>query len=290
MSKKYSAILKIIISFGALWLVFTKVDISEIVHVYQDANFLWLVIGFLGYLISRIAGSFRLNFFLRDVGIQLSEVNNLKLYLLGMYYSLFLPGSIGGDGYKVYWLKQRFSVKVKRLISALLFDRINGLMTIALLLVILYFFLGLPYGWIGLILCPIGLAIAYYLLKYWIKQFTTIFATTTLISIGFHIVQILGIICILKALGVGHSYLGYSFLFLVSSIAAAIPFTVGGAGARELTFLYGATYLDLADTVAVAVSLMFYLFSLLVSLSGVYFSLFPKAIPIQPLSATQTTS
>lgn len=287
MSKKYSTILKIVVSIGALWLVFTKVNLSEILQAYQNTNVGWLLLGFLGYGISRVMGAFRLNYCLRDIGIRFSEINNLKLYLLGMYYSLFLPGSIGGDGYKVYWLKQRFTVKMDRLIAALVFDRFNGLMVIGLLLTIMYFGLGLPYGWVGLVAAGFGVVVVYVVLKYWIKQFVNIFFITILISVAFHLIQIGSIICILNALGVTSSYLGYGFLFLVSSIAAVIPFTVGGAGARELTFLYGATYLNLAEPIAVAVSLMFYLFSLIVALCGVYFSFFPNAI--QPTIAKKST-
>ena len=48
--------------------------------------------------------------------------------------------------------------------------------------------------------------------------------------------------------------------------------TIGGTGARELTFLWGAKVLNLDAEKAVAVAFLFYLLSTLVSLGGAWFS------------------
>jgi uncharacterized membrane protein YbhN (UPF0104 family) len=83
----------------------------------------------------------------------------------------------------------------------------------------------------------------------------------------------------MQSIGIDHSFLAFQLLFLVSSIVAIFPFTVGGLGARELVFLWGAQQFNLLQTEAVYISLLFYLITLVVSLVGiiwVYKNIFSK--------------
>lgn len=61
--------------------------------------------------ISKIISSIRLNRYFKDINLSLSQTYNLKLYYLGMFYNLFLPGGIGGDGYKIYIIKNILNKK-----------------------------------------------------------------------------------------------------------------------------------------------------------------------------------
>ena len=70
------------------------------------------------------------------------------------------------------------------------------------------------------------------------------------------------------ALGISENILAYQLVFLLSSIVAVLPLTIGGVGARELVFIYAHTYAGIQETAAVAFSLIFFLISALVSLSG----------------------
>lgn len=74
---------------------------------------------------------------------------------------------------------------------------------------------------------------------------------------------------ILLALGVNAHFTAYLFLFLVSSIAAVIPVTIGGVGARELVYLYGHQYLAIDEKTGVAFTLLFFLITATSSLTGV---------------------
>ena len=84
-------------------------------------------------------------------------------------------------------------------------------------------------------------------------------------------VQVLQVICaffILLALGVEGQYLEYQVLFLISSVVAVFPFTIGGAGAREVTFILGYTYLGIDENVSIAFSLIFFLITVFTSAFG----------------------
>jgi uncharacterized membrane protein YbhN (UPF0104 family) len=70
----------------------------------------------------------------------------------------------------------------------------------------------------------------------------------------------------------------YLWLFLLSGIAAVIPFTIGGAGAREIVFMAGASLLGASAAQAVAVSLLFFLLSVLSAWAGAYLSLDDRSL------------
>jgi len=65
----------------------------------------------------------------------------------------------------------------------------------------------------------------------------------------------------------------YLFIFLVSSVVAVLPLTIGGMGARELTFFYFAGLLQMETGISVMVSLLFFLISLASSIPGFFFPL-----------------
>ena len=46
--------------------------------------------------------------------------------------------------------------------------------------------------------------------------------------------------------------------FLLSSIVAVLPLTIGGVGARELVFVYAHQYAGIEEAAAVAFSLIFF--------------------------------
>jgi uncharacterized membrane protein YbhN (UPF0104 family) len=188
-----------------------------------------------------------------------------------MFYNLFLPGGIGGDGYKVYLLGRQFPGRRTAIFRALLLDRLSGM--VALLVLLLLLFAGTDYpGWwragaLGLV--PLGLGLSYLLGRWGFGEFRAAFGRTSWQALGVQGAQVLQAWALLAALGAaGGPVLPYLLVFLASSIAAVLPLTVGGLGARELTFLYGAKLFALSAPVAVSVSVLFYVITAVVSLFG----------------------
>lgn len=213
----------------------------------------------------------------------MSEGENIRLYLLGMFYNLFLPGGIGGDAYKVWLLHRLRYATVKPLAEAVLLDRINGLVAILMLLVaLLPFFPALPF-WIrmGAFLLLIGYLCYYLLIKYLFPLFLSSIHLTTVYSLGVQLLQCLSIYCIMKAIGIESDYLAWMFVFMLSSVVAVLPFTVGGLGARELVFLYSCRWLMIEGEAAVTISLLFYAITVIVSFLGIYYYIFPDRLGIE---------
>jgi len=112
--------LKILVSAALIYFIYTKLDINELSAILKKTNRLYLVWALLFFVLSKICASLRLNLYFHRLGVPLTQKSNLKLYWLGMFYNLFLPGGIGGDAYKGYIVNKKFAIKTKRLISAFL--------------------------------------------------------------------------------------------------------------------------------------------------------------------------
>jgi len=130
---------------------------------------------------------------------------------------------------------------------------------------------------LGFLLPFIGL---YTVLTFVKKLYTQKFMLTSVQSFGVQFSQVICAYFILNSLGVDQSYVDYILLFLVSSIVAVIPFTIGGVGARELVFVYAGEWLNINIESAVAFSLIFFLITAFSSLIGVFFDYKPKEEPV----------
>lgn len=228
------------------------------------------------FVLSKVATAVRLNQYFKNISLQLSEWKNWKLYLIGMFYNLFLPGGIGGDGYKVYLLNKHFKLPVKKLLQAALLDRLGGLVAIVFLLFGLFLIVEVELDflesgmWNGLMVVGLILTVPGFWLvqKLFFKDFLPSFWSANAWSFAGQLAQLICAWFILMALGIHNNILAYQLVFLLSSIVAVLPLTIGGVGARELVFVYAHQYAGIEETAAVAFSLIFFLISAAVSLMG----------------------
>ena len=131
--KLLTTIAKFVITGLALYFVFSKIDWDQVSDLLVQANPFLLLLATFFFILSKVISAYRLQLFFRNIDLHISDIYNLKLAWLGMFYNLFLPGGIGGDGYKVYLLNKQYGTKVKLLIQAALIDRISGLVSLLIL-------------------------------------------------------------------------------------------------------------------------------------------------------------
>ena len=267
--------LKIIISALLIYFIFTKIDMEEISTVLKKANPLFVVLAILLFVFSKIIASVRLNLYFHQLKIYLSQKSNLKLYLLGMFYNLFLPGGIGGDAYKGYVLKKKFTVETKKVISVLVLDRLSGLLLLFIYTCILALFIEV--NWLQdfkvlfVFAIPLSSIIFWFINKKFFRYTLPIFWKSFVFSSLVQLAQLASIVLILKALGISIDTMSYLLIFLISSIVSVVPLTIGGIGSREVTFFYGAALLNLNETVSISISMLFFLITAFISLFGILY-------------------
>lgn len=287
-------LLKLGVSVLAILWVMSQISYKEVIHVFTTMNSFYVGCALFFLTISFVFSAFRQNLSLRITGAHLTEMLNLKIFWLGLFYNLFLPGGIGGDGYKVYIVHKYRKNSIKLNIGAMLVNRISGLVAIGMISIVLYYLAGInmPFGklyWLG-----IPLVYVFYLLvlKFFFKSFLKIHAGLFWWSLALQMMQFISAVFILQAFHQSKDLFDYLFLFFISSIATALPITVGGIGAREMVFLIGSKYLSLDNEISIALSVMFLLLTALHSLGGMYWVFFPpfrrEAVPIK-ITVTEPT-
>lgn len=237
------------------------------------ANSWWLALALLLLLATKALAAVRFNCFMRALSVHMPEGINMRLYFVGSFYNLFLPGGIGGDAYKVYYVHKAFKTPLKPLIAAQLLDRTTGLSALFILTCSFYTFSSyaalIPYS---LILAAVGcagsLAVNYWLLRRYLPAVLSNLGPVSFHSIVTQILYGLSAVCILLAIPFDGAMLDYIVLFYISCVVAVLPFTVGGVGARELTFLWGLGLLGVDATGGVAFSLLAFVLNALSCLPG----------------------
>lgn len=272
--KKGLTALKIFVSAALIYFIFTKLNVTEVFETVKKANPVYLVFALVLFIASKILAAFRLNLYFHKLKILLTQKSNLKLYLLGMFYNLFLPGGIGGDAYKGYLLKKKFDVETKKVVSVLVLDRLSGLLLLFIYASGLALFLknNLLEDFkilLGLVI-PLSVVVFYFLNKKFFEYALPVFWESVGYSAFVQLAQLVCVYFILKSLGIETNTVSYLVIFLISSIVSVIPLTIGGIGSRELTFFYGAAWLGLNESTSVGVSMLFFLITAAVSLFGIY--------------------
>ena len=277
-------ILKTILSVLIIYLVLRGIDSRLLFRVMGEAHWGGLLWAALWFVLSKGIGAYRYNELLHVEGIRLPFRQQLRLYWLGMYYNLLLPGGISGDGYKIKKLMDDTGRPFRRLFSITLYDRVSGMLALGQICLVLAWWLPAlaPFRWywgLGLLL---SIPVSKFLFDRMIGSSGNLWLQTSVQSLGVQLTQLISTLGIVFALHQQNQWLGYSLVFLVSSVVAMLPLTIGGAGARELTFLWGARVLGLDSERSVAIAFLFYLISTGVALYGIVHSF--KMKPLQPSS------
>ncbi len=265
-------VLKLAVTGLTLWIVYNKVDLNALSRIWNNA-IVWLFApALLFFGLSQLISSFRLLNFFKNIKLPISVKHNIILYIQGMFYNIFLPGGIGGDGYKILTLRNQYNTASKQIFSAVFFDRLSGLWALGFLIVLLSLFVPLFNDYTlpiaGVFVA--GSIIYYFIIHFFFRIHSARFFKTHFLALLVQSCQLVSVAFILSALGCHEFYLAYLTIFLLSSLSTLFPFSIGGLGAREIAIVWAASMLQLNKDLAVSVSLCFYFISAVLSLSGIF--------------------
>lgn len=285
-NKHITTALKLLISGVLVYFIFSKIAIADIGKILQNTNVFYLSLALLCFVGSKIIAAFRGNLYFHQLGLYFTQISHLKLYFLGMFYNLFLPGGIGGDAYKGYLIKKDYEVPTKKVISVLVLDRLSGMLLLFVLACGLLMFIPMAAlaSWklLFALAIPAAVVVFWFLNKRFFAFVLPVFWKSFAYSALVQLAQLAAIWCIMKSLGITDNYTAYLLLFLISSIVSVIPLTLGGIGSRELTFFYGAALLELQQDISVSISVLFFLITAVVSLTGAWYHFKKATLQITP--------
>lgn len=267
---KWRTLLRLVLSVLALWLVSRRIDFAAVGQLLLALKWPWLLPAVVLFVLSHVASSERSRWLWRAAGADLQPAYTWRLYWLGLFYSLFLPGGVGGDGYKVYHLNRHTPAKLPALIKAGLLDRGYGVALILWLSGALALFIpGLEPLWRRWLLLVL---LAYFpllwlFLRVVFPSFQPVFFPALGYSLVKQVLQAAAAVGLLFALGTPF-HPAYPLAFLLSSLALLLPISIGGMGARELVLSYLPADFPIQEEAAVAMSLLFFVLSALFALTG----------------------
>jgi len=270
------SLLKLLLTAGMLWLVFTQADLQKIKSYAAKAEFLWLAIAFVVLNIGQIISSFRMRYYLASAGLKISRKLAISLYYAGMLFNLILPGGVSGDGYITWFIHKKMGFYWKTILLRLISGRGSGLLLLTVFALLLGFFspslAEIPYRWLLLSFALAGIFPAYsFLASFLLKEPVKIQIGAAKYSALVQGMSLLAAFFLLISIGHSGMEIDYLLLFLLSNIISILPISVGGVGLRELTFFYGSALFGLDAELGITISVLYFLVNTFASLFGVMF-------------------
>jgi uncharacterized protein (TIRG00374 family) len=256
------------VTIGAFWLIFNKVDFADFQRTIAAANPKWLILSFAMMLLTQ-AGCIIRWWLLAPKHPKLTFGFLSESYLVGNFFSAFLPTTIGGDVIRSYDLIKATG-EWKEPLASVLIDRLIGIF--ALMLLSMAAWAAFPpvredpvmtagFLWLcGVVLAAFGVLTSRRVLNMSLKPFGKIglgqlqshakqfqeallayrrrpklLLATVSISLANQVLWVLSTVATMKALNLGIPVL-YLFLIIpIVALVSQIPISLNGWGLREGT-------------------------------------------------------
>jgi glycosyltransferase 2 family protein len=311
MKRKLIVTLKIVVSLGILAIVFSRIDLQQVWTQVSYLSLPFVAFALLYYTVCQLLSCWRWQIVLRATGHFVPIGSLLASYFAGMFVSIFLPGSFGGDVYRSYQIAQRIK-DTEVAIASVFLERFTGLAAVFALALI-----GLPpafklLGHWDIILLFITCAavisggtilIASPRLLIWaepwlhklrLKSLASRIAKIQVIlrkfaqhrqalamAIGMSLVIQLAVIfyqyLLAQQLKIPISYLELLIFTPISIVVTLLPISFGGLGVQEGLWVYLFSRIGVGAEQAITLSLTFTLLGWILSLPGAVILLLDSA-------------
>jgi uncharacterized membrane protein YbhN (UPF0104 family) len=95
---------KVLVSAGLLSFFFTRIHFERFLYTLAGADFNYVAIGLVVYLATQLVSALRWAVLARPLGFENRYKDFSLYYLIGMFFNLFAPSTVGGDVTRVYYL------------------------------------------------------------------------------------------------------------------------------------------------------------------------------------------
>jgi glycosyltransferase 2 family protein len=298
--------IKIAVGLGLIAFLLHQTGLENTFSALAQANLWYIPVGIVIYLMAQLISTYRWKFLAEAIGFHRSLRELYDYYLIGMFSNQFLPGAIGGDAVRMYYLAKSCSRKKREALLTLIAERGVGLVALLLLtaavcllpqiaqlnwnipvhipglptfhwnvrymVLILSSLIGI--GYVGLWLFPIQKWVERFPKLELISQARVYWANIPLLakSVGLSLfvhalmVAVHGMIA--NAMHIDVPLLYLAVIYGVVSLVSVLPITQGGLGVRELAYQSLLVKLGVDSHTALAFGVYWFLISTLTSLFG----------------------
>ena len=142
-------IVKLLVSLGLLGYFLARIHIERFLQTFANAKFSYIAIALLVYLATQVVSAMRWAALARPLGVKTPFKDMARYYLIGMFFNLFAPGTVGGDVSRVYYLVRDENARIKDRSVTMMHATMSVLMDRAIGMIVLVWL-----GAAGLLLFP----------------------------------------------------------------------------------------------------------------------------------------
>ncbi len=126
MNKKLFLLLRILLTFLILGIIFSRIDFKKLISIYRNINFIYIFPAIFSYYLAFIFLSLRWKILLIEHAkdFKLSEI--FKIYLLGMLVNTISPATLGVDILRGYMVSTKIQRGKSFAFASVLVDRLIG--------------------------------------------------------------------------------------------------------------------------------------------------------------------
>jgi len=289
-AKRGFFLLKLALTLSLLYVVFHYVDIGLVWEHIIAVNPWYLLASWLCIVVGYFLCGLRWAWMAVGLGIDVSRKRKIHLYFLGMFTSLFLPSTIGGDVVRGIMLAKGEGRKGVGLLAAasVVLDRLNGMYALVVLLTISMFFFSWPQAWwVSWLLFVVGIWLAL-LLYPWIhvrlpnfvkkvkelplqtKMLKKMWWKSLPISFVFQVMVVQAHVFLAMSVGLDMNWAAISIMVGLVALVATLPISLNGFGIREAGYVSFAVYFGASSESATAMAALWIIVLSLAAMLGTY--------------------
>lgn len=307
MRKYLYLLVQIAVSAVLVFFVSRNIHFGGLPEVIETVKAEYLVLALIVFIPAWLVGIFKWRFLVRTI---IAEPLPFRFfasyYLIGYFYSLFVPGGqILGEGVKAWRISGKSEFKHQLYLSVFA-DKVTGFIALGFLILAAFLtqpalrsdslslgalVLGLAIAVIGIVLffSPFLMSFIFNVLDHFLKFFPRAVGehfselkyhlseyhknrrrtlASVLIGALAHLSWSLTLYLIVLSFGVKAPFLFFVWTFLVMAVATFLPISYAGLGIREGTFVYFFSLLDVPRETAIGVALVLFGFQALAATTG----------------------
>lgn len=308
-------VLKLLVSAGLIGYFLSRIHIERFLQTFASARLNYIALALAVYLVAQTVSAVRWAALARPLGIKTPFRDMIQYYLIGMFFNLFAPSTVGGDVSRVYYLVKDEDARANGRAVTTVHAAMSVLMDRAIGMVVLVWL-----GASGLLLFPkyavpqsvrsatfllsLGLLLGALLMPV-LKRFLPedghqlivklrlafrsyrlhwrALLAAAVLSLAVHLIQAWMHTVMGQALGLE---VPFSFSLIVYPLVgtfAAIPITLNGLGLREGGYIFLLAVIGIGTEQGIAFGILLFLIVALDSLLGGMLFLFQKMPRLNPL-------
>lgn len=294
--KYFFNILKVLVTTLLFIVIFDKVDINSTIEILKATDSSFFILALLVMTIEVLIANTRWRLILKQLGSNIAYFTALRYLWIGVFFNQALPSSIGGDAVRGYYLCKNEDYSISEATIGVLLDRVIGLLGLVLLVIftipLIFESIVTPLTKWTILAIIIAALLAIImsliidlipnkfsqwkimngLVKFSSKGREVLFSfygmLSIILSLIIHLTFVFAAWLLAYGMGLDISLTGMLLIVPITNLLIALPISIAGWGVREGLFIAGLGYLNVSSDAALALSILYGLLMLVVSLPG----------------------